>query len=349
MKIKTGKELAAVCVDVAKNYKTLYVMGCFGAPLTGANVSRYCNNHSYNKQANRTAMIEGRANQNPPYYGFDCVCLIKGILWGWKGNADDIYGGADYAVNGVPDIGADSMIEVCKDISTDFSKIEVGEAVWMEGHIGIYVGDGLAVECTQKWNNGVQITACNTSKPPYHRRDWTKHGKLPYVEYSVESVEKPEPETPALKVGDIVNFTGDRHYVSANSGTGHKCNPGKAKITAIYGLGESRHPYHCVKEKDGGSTVYGWVDAEDIEPLATEKEPDISKLPLPTLKNGAEGETVRAMQILLMGNNCSCGSAGADGKFGTETENAVMMYQDKNGLPVTGICDMETWNKLLGT
>ena len=27
-------------VDIAKNYKTLYVMGCFGAPLTGANVTR---------------------------------------------------------------------------------------------------------------------------------------------------------------------------------------------------------------------------------------------------------------------------------------------------------------------
>ena len=27
-----------------------------------------------------------------------------------------------------------------KDVSTDFSKIEVGEAVWLSGHIGIYIG-----------------------------------------------------------------------------------------------------------------------------------------------------------------------------------------------------------------
>lgn len=40
-------------VEIAKNFKTLYVMGCFGAPLTGSNVSRYCNNHSYNRR--RTA------------------------------------------------------------------------------------------------------------------------------------------------------------------------------------------------------------------------------------------------------------------------------------------------------
>ena len=43
--------------NIVDNYKTLYVMGCFGAPLTGANVSRYCTNHRYNKQAARTAMI----------------------------------------------------------------------------------------------------------------------------------------------------------------------------------------------------------------------------------------------------------------------------------------------------
>ena len=266
--VKTGKELAAAALDVAKNYKTLYVMGCFGAPLTGGNVERYCNNHSYNKEADRRAMIKARANQTPPYYGFDCVCFIKGLLWGWNGNAAKTYGGATYKANGIPDIGADQMIKVCKDVSTDFSKIEVGEAVWMEGHIGVYIGDGLAVECSPKWANGVQITACNTANPPYHRRDWTKHGKLPYVEYSVETVEKPEepktePQAYSLEIGDIVNFTGNRHYISANTGTGKKCAPGKAKVTAIAEC--AQHPYHLVKVAGGGSTVYGWVDVEDIE------------------------------------------------------------------------------------
>ena len=193
--IKTGKDLAAAAMNVAKNYKTLYVMGCFGAPLTGANVSRYCNNHAYNEQATRTAMIKARANQTPPYFGFDCVCLLKALLWGWDGTAHKTYGGASYISNGVPDISADQMIKVCTDVSTDFSKIEEGEAVWMLGHIGIYVGDGKAVECTPKWANGVQITACNRGIKGVHRRNWTKHGKLPYVEYPVENVEKPELST----------------------------------------------------------------------------------------------------------------------------------------------------------
>ena len=357
--MKTGKELAAAALDVAKNYKTLYVMGCFGAPLTGANVERYCNNHSYNQQANRTAMIKARANQNPPYFGFDCVCLIKGLLWGWNGNAEKTYGGASYACNGVPDISADQMIKVCKDVSTDFSKIEVGEAVWMEGHVGIYVGDGLAVECTPKWNNCVQITACNTAKPPYHRRNWTKHGKLPYVEYSVETVETPEAETPAqgLKVGDIVDFTGTRHYISANSGTGHKCTPGKAKITAIYRLGESAHPYHLVKEKDGGSTVHGWVDAQDIEEPEPVKTPEPEtpappaepcNLSLPTLKKGDNGETVKAMQILLAGYGYDLGAWKADGEFGDLTESALFDFQNEHDVTASRVCDTATWKKLLG-
>lgn len=178
-------ELVEKLKKVATDHKTLYVMGCFGAPLTGANVTRYCTNHSYNKAADRTAMIKAAANQNPPVFGFDCVCLIKGILWGWDGSPSATYGGAKYAVNGVPDIGADQMITKCSGISTDFSKIEIGEAVWMTGHIGIYIGNGLAVECTPRWNNKVQITAVLNigAKSGYDGRSWTKHGKLPYITY----------------------------------------------------------------------------------------------------------------------------------------------------------------------
>ena len=126
-KITTGKQLAERAVDVAKNYKTLYVMGCFGAPMTAANKTRYIQHHEYNRRAERTAMIKAASEDT---FGFDCVCLIKGLLWGWNGNKSDCYGGADYAVNGVPDIGADTMITKCKNVTTDFSKIEVGEAVW---------------------------------------------------------------------------------------------------------------------------------------------------------------------------------------------------------------------------
>ena len=185
---KTNIDLANRLKSVATDFKTLYVMGCFGAPMTESNKARYCKNHSYNKDAKRTAMIQAATADT---FGFDCVCLIKGILWGWSGALNTNYGGASYKSNGVPDIGADSMIKVCLDVSTDFSKIEIGEAVWMEGHIGVYVGGGLAVECTPKWDNKVQLTACNQAVSGYNRRNWTKHGKLPYIEYIKEEETTP--------------------------------------------------------------------------------------------------------------------------------------------------------------
>lgn len=184
--IKTAKELVAACLDAANNHKTLYVMGCFGAPMNASNKTRYINHHGYNQKAERKAMIQAASADT---FGFDCVCLVKGLLWGWNGNASKTYGGAGYAVNGVPDIGTEQMIAVCKDVSTDFSKIQVGEFLWMQGHCGIYIGNGQAVECTPAWKNGVQVTTVRNIKSGTGHM-WTKHGKLPYIEYPAETVEK---------------------------------------------------------------------------------------------------------------------------------------------------------------
>lgn len=203
--IKTGEELATTCLNVAKNYKTLYVMGCFGAPMNVSNKARYSANHSYNKQSARKKMINAASADT---FGFDCACLIKGILWGWCGDQSKVYGGAKYASNGVPDTNADGMIKKCKDVSTDFSKIQIGEAVWMKGHIGVYIGDGLAVECTPAWKNCVQVTAVHNigKKSGYNGRKWTKHGKLPWVNYAAaETTEKDKPvvATPSTEVDKV--------------------------------------------------------------------------------------------------------------------------------------------------
>ena len=49
----TNIELANKLKDIARNYKTLYVMGCFGAPMTASNKKRYTQNHEYNRQPAR--------------------------------------------------------------------------------------------------------------------------------------------------------------------------------------------------------------------------------------------------------------------------------------------------------
>ncbi len=184
----TARELVSRCVDVVEHYKTLYVMGCFGAPMTAANKKRYTQNHDYNKAAARTRMIHAATEDT---FGFDCVNLIKGVLWGWVGDLSAQYGGAKYGSNGVPDVSADGMIRLCKSVTDDFREIVSGAAVWMPGHIGLYIGDGLAVECTPKWANRVQITAVGNigKKAGYNTRTWKKWGLLPYVSYEeVETV-----------------------------------------------------------------------------------------------------------------------------------------------------------------
>ncbi len=178
----TARELVRRCVDIEEHYKTLYVMGCFGAPMTAANKKRYTQNHDYNKAAARTRMIHAATEDT---FGFDCVNLIKGILWGWDGDLSAQYGGARYGSNGVPDVSADGMVRLCKNVTADFREIVLGAAVWMPGHIGLYIGEGLAVECTPKWANGVQITAVGNlgKKAGYNVRTWKKWGLLPYVSY----------------------------------------------------------------------------------------------------------------------------------------------------------------------
>lgn len=192
-------DLVAKAQSIAKNHPTLYVMGAFGAPASDRSRARYTapTAHEYNlRPANKEKIL---AAPDGTFF-FDCVGLIKGILWGWNGNVDAVYGGAVYQSNGVEDLSADGMIAKCSGVSTDFSRIEPGEAVWAKGHIGIYVGDGLAVECTPAWKDKVQITAVANigQKSGYASRSWTKHGKLPWVDYAAAPA--PAPKLPFTDV-----------------------------------------------------------------------------------------------------------------------------------------------------
>lgn len=159
-KIFTSTEFVRRLKDCAMNYPTKYQNGTIGQYKNG-------------------------------YFLFDCICLIKSILWGWNGNKNATYGGAKYASNGVPDQTLDWFLAQCSNVSTDFSKIEVGEYLWMNGHCGIYIGDGLAVECTPAFLNKVLFTAVGNigTKPNYGTRSWVKHGKLPYIDYAKQPTE----------------------------------------------------------------------------------------------------------------------------------------------------------------
>lgn len=172
---------------LAAESKTLYVMGCFGAPMNGVNKAYYTSNYPYNKQEARRQMILAASADT---FGFDCICLIKGILWGWNADSSAKYGGASYASRGVPDCTEAMMINLCSDVSGSFKNIVPGEMLYMQGHAGIYIGGGLAIESTPIWKNGVQVTAVKNIGEPagYNARKWEKHGKLPWIKYTEEPV-----------------------------------------------------------------------------------------------------------------------------------------------------------------
>lgn len=164
--------------EIATTKKTVYAWGMFGSTITKARVQGKAKQYPYwytdRKVESIFAPLYG---SNPPVWGFDCVGLIKGVLWGWDGDESKVYGGAVYANNSVPDLSADGMIGRCTNVSSNMGSIAVGEFLWMKGHCGVYIGNGRVVESSPKWANGVQVTALTA-------RNWLKHGKLPWIEYS---------------------------------------------------------------------------------------------------------------------------------------------------------------------
>lgn len=200
--------------DIMNNYKTVYMWGCFGSPVTNSIIDQKAKQYPSwytTARKNKLKSLVGKG-----YFSFDCVNLIKGILWGWNGNKNASWGGVKYASNGVPDINADAFIKACKGVSTNFNNIVPGEVVWIPGHVGVYVGDGKVIEITPSWTGDVQLTALLNKGPiaGLNGRRWTSHGKMPYINYvSTPETPKPTPKpTPGqsgtYKAGDKVTLLG---------------------------------------------------------------------------------------------------------------------------------------------
>lgn len=182
----TGQELANKCIEIKNNYKTKYAKGTFGQCAT-------------------PSFINQKAKQYPAWYKgkidsllalpndtrlFDCVGLIKAVMWGFPN--------AVYTSNGFKDYYDQTLWEACTDRKKEFSNVQIGECLWIKGHVGVYIGNGMAIECTNTWSGNVQITAVlNIGKiAGLNGRKWTGHGKIPTVVYNAtegsNSGEKPK-------------------------------------------------------------------------------------------------------------------------------------------------------------
>ena len=127
--------------------------------------------------------------------------------------------------------------------------------------------------------------------PHLHFSLFDNYDKKPNIYYSGEPLDpvavfglgtlkyasSAKPSTPtasSFKVGDIVEFTGSTHYTSSTVTRGAACKPGKAKITRI--ANGAAHPIHLVND-GSGSTVYGWVNAADVQPVTKKSVDEIAR------------------------------------------------------------------------
>ena len=105
----------------------------------------------------------------------DCVGLIKG--YGWLDIESMSVG---YAINGMPDVGADGMYYNAT-VKGDMSSMPdtPGLAVWHEGHIGVYIGNGEVIEA--------KGTKYGVVKTQLSERSWTAWLEVPYITYITDT------------------------------------------------------------------------------------------------------------------------------------------------------------------
>lgn len=107
----------------------------------------------------------------------DCVGLIKG--YGWYDSAS---GEIRVGTNGMMDVGANGMFANATVKGTIDTIPEVpGLAVWVDGHIGIYIGNGEVIEAMN--------TLRGVTRTKLAGREWTHWLQIPYISY-VEEKEK---------------------------------------------------------------------------------------------------------------------------------------------------------------
>ena len=155
-----------------------YVWGACGQVLTesalASKVSQYPNEVGGQEDFIRTHWLGRRCA--------DCVGFIKGYGW-LDAETQEI----EYGTNGMPDIGADTMYANATEKGTIDAIPEVpGLAVWHEGHIGIYIGNGEVIEAmgTRYGVVRTQLADCG----------WTHWLKIPYINY-IEETEEPYEES----------------------------------------------------------------------------------------------------------------------------------------------------------
>ena len=144
-----------------------YVWGTFGSVLTEglfqAKLEQYPDGVGNYEDFIRDNWVGKRTT--------DCCGLIKGYGW-----LDPETMSINYGTNGMPDLGANQMYYNASESGTIDTIPEIpGLAVWHDGHIGVYIGNGYVIEAMG--------TKYGVVKTQLEGRGWTHWLKVEYINY----------------------------------------------------------------------------------------------------------------------------------------------------------------------
>lgn len=125
-------------------------------------------------------------------------------------------------------------------------------------------------------------------------------------------------------------YIGNGKVVHARSSEGNS-TPGDQSGNEIRTQNYWNFPWNCVLRYKGDNTA-----SSDSQ---TESDPSI-------LRKGSSGEAVKELQQALIDAGYSVGADGADGKFGNNTQRAVLKFQQEHHLQMSGEADKALVNAI---
>lgn len=157
--------------QMAYDNKWGYVWGSHGNVLTANELKRLeksFGSHVTDKEEYIKSHWLGRRTS-------DCVVLIKG--YGWY---DEVSGTIKYGTNEMKDVTADGMFNAAVEKGPISTMPDIpGIAVWHQGHIGVYIGNGYVIHAANTYDGVI--------KTPITSSGWTHWLKVPYINYIEET------------------------------------------------------------------------------------------------------------------------------------------------------------------
>lgn len=152
--------------------ETVYMFGAFGEILTSSKILRQKTLYPDSFPIERVRYLLHRCNGH--CRAFDCSGLLKRYLMG---------GFEKYSYSSEFDLNCESLFAVSpKKGDIDSMPEEPGLCTFMNGHTGVYAGNGTVIEATPnpQFGNGIVRTKLAD-------RQWTNWFELPWIEYNHES------------------------------------------------------------------------------------------------------------------------------------------------------------------